>query len=195
MKRLLLALSLLILLSRTSGCSFSCFQSKCDINGGTNPRCDCVSKRSYGLTGYVTECEARGATSCERTDFRFGCDIEGSNVRCDAYAKSYGLNRLWTSRCEATRAHRCSFQAYGRECSVVGEDATCHADLVESGLDGFIVGSCSARQALQCSVKCDQNSCSKTCDGSGRRWAKCQCVVQKLDTFTTIVVPKCECSR
>ncbi|KAL0238220.1 hypothetical protein GEMRC1_012693 [Eukaryota sp. GEM-RC1] len=193
MRRLLLTLSLLILLSGTWGCNFSCFQSQCAIRGGTRRRCDCVSKLSYGLDGRFTRCEAMGASSCERTDFRFGCSIEGSNARCDAVAKLYGMNRAWTSRCEAMRARRCSFKAYGRECAVVGEDARCHADLLESGLDGFIVGSCSARQALQCSVKCDQNSCSKTCDGSGRRWAKCQCVIHKLDAFRTTIAPRCEC--
>ncbi|KAL0248265.1 hypothetical protein GEMRC1_003501 [Eukaryota sp. GEM-RC1] len=174
-----------------SACNFSCFQSSCRTSGGSSENCRCDSLVDRGVTRYHALCTARGATSCEKTDYKTGCNIQGGNAQCTLAPRASGLTTWYVSHCQANSAPRCSQKMFDSNCEIVGENSKCSSAFLSWGLTTWIVPTCKADRALQCSIKCGTSSCDRNCAGTGKR-ADCHCFVHSTNTHAFLSA-RCNC--
>ncbi|KAL0248829.1 hypothetical protein GEMRC1_004063 [Eukaryota sp. GEM-RC1] len=184
-------LFLSIAFALVTACNFSCFQSSCRTTGGTNENCRCTSLTDRGTTRNYALCTADGATSCEKTDYHTGCNIQGDNTQCNLTLHTSGLASWFVSHCQAKSAPRCSQNLFGSSCEVVGENAECSATLLSLNITTWIVPECKADRALQCSIMCGTSSCEKNCAGTGKR-ADCHCFLHS-DNTVGFLSSRCNC--
>ncbi|KAL0231556.1 hypothetical protein GEMRC1_010960 [Eukaryota sp. GEM-RC1] len=175
-----------------SACDFSCFQSTCRTNGGKNESCHCIPLYDKGaLVRHHAMCYGKTATSCEKTDYRTGCSIEGHHAECSLVARSHLYQTWYVSQCSAFYAPRCSQTVLDSNCEIIGENAKCSTTFLTHQSSVWIVPSCMAHRALQCSIKCGSSSCDKDCTGMGKR-ADCHCFVQSTDHHA-LLTSRCRC--
>ncbi|KAL0243241.1 hypothetical protein GEMRC1_005802 [Eukaryota sp. GEM-RC1] len=181
----------LLTIAFVTACNFSCFQSSCRTSGGINNHCNCDPFVDKGTTIYHAFCTATGATSCEKTDGRTGCSIEGTAARCKLTGRTSGATTWYFSDCSATNAPRCSQTLFDSNCEIIGENSWCYTEFLNWKGNTWFVPQCRAQNALQCSIKCGSSSCNQDCTGTGKG-AACNCRVIST-SHEAILTARCVC--